>query len=61
MFCHCGKVFTLKNLLSKYFPQMEMATAELEPAKETRCEVNHWLAGGAHLISAKVGEGELEA
>lgn len=42
MFCgvfgHRGKVFTPKTLLSKYFPQMEMATAELDPAKETRCE-----------------------
>lgn len=42
MFCgkfgRHGKDFTPKTLLSKYFLQMDMATAGLERAKETRCE-----------------------
>lgn len=42
MFCGVfgqrGKVSPLKPCFLNISPQMEMATAELDPAKETRCE-----------------------
>lgn len=33
-----GEDFTPQTLLSKYFSQIEMATAGMEPAEVTRCE-----------------------